>query len=88
MLRATMTAVYALEQPKGTLTTSPSLYPAVVMGTMNGNVVKLQDLTNDGGNNNGTPISSLVYTAEWDGGDARAQRSGVISTWTCSRPPA
>jgi hypothetical protein len=42
------------------------------MGTMNGNVVKLQDLTNDGGNN-GTPISSLVYTAEWDGGDARAQ---------------
>jgi hypothetical protein len=70
---ATMTAVYALEQPKGTLTTSPSLYPAVVMGTMNGNVVKLQDLTNDGGNNNGTPISSLVYTAEWDGGDARAQ---------------
>ena len=68
---ATMTAVYALEQPKGTLTTSPSLYPAVVMGTMNGNVVKLQDLTNDGGNN-GTPISSLVYTAEWDGGDARS----------------
>ena len=73
---ASMGAVYALEQPKGTLTTSPALYPAVVMGTTGGNnnaaVVKLADKTNDGGNNNGTAITGFVYTAEWDAGDLRA----------------
>jgi len=74
-----MSAVYALEQPKGTLSTSPSLYPAVVMGTTypegnnaNAAVVKLQDFTNDGGNANGTAITGFVYTTEWDAGDLRA----------------
>ena len=69
---ATMTAVYAIEQPAGTLELSPSLYPAVVMGANNGAVVKMQDLTNDGGNANGAAITGFVYTPEWDGGDLRA----------------
>lgn len=69
---ATITAVYAIEQPAGTLELSPSLYPAVVMGANNGAVVKMQDLTNDGGNANGAAITGFVYTPEWDGGDLRA----------------
>jgi len=71
---ASMTAVYAIEQPKGTLTTSASLYPAVVMGSNNGHVWKLQDFTNDGGNANGANISGILGTFEWDGGDLRANQ--------------
>lgn len=63
-----MSAVYSIEQPKGTLELAPALYPAVVMGSNNGQVVKLQDLTNDGN----TSITPFVYTPEWDGGDLRA----------------
>lgn len=62
-----ISAVYAIEQPKGTLELSPSLFPAVVMGSNNGSIVKLQDYTNDGA----TPITGYIYPFEWDGGDQR-----------------
>jgi len=65
---ASFTVPYAIEQPKGTLSASPSLYPAVVMGANNGAVVKLQDGVGDGGNN----ITALVAPFEWDGGDLRS----------------
>lgn len=65
-----MSAVYAVEQPDGTLTNSPTSYAAVVMGTTSGSVVKLQDLTNDRGIG-GIPIAATVYTLEWNAGDLR-----------------
>lgn len=65
-----MTAPYAIEQPEGSLEFAPQLYPAVVMGSANGNVVKIQDYTNDGGNS-GTPITAQVGTFEWNAGDLR-----------------
>lgn len=68
-----ITVHYSIEQPKGTLEAAAALFPAVVMGDNNGNVWKVQDLTNDGGNNAGTPISAAVGTFEFDGGDHRAQ---------------
>lgn len=63
-----MTAVYSIEQPKGTLELAPSLYPAVVMGSNAGRIFKFQDFTGD--NNNG--ITAKVGTPEWNGGDFRS----------------
>lgn len=63
-----ITTAYAIEQPKGTLTLAPSLYPAVVMGTNGGKVFKFQDFTGD----NNSAIDGFVYTPEWNGGDIRS----------------
>ena len=66
-----ITTVYAPEQPTGTLResqTGTTLYPALLMGTASNGVCQQQDATND----LTTPISCIVATAEWDGGDVRA----------------
>lgn len=73
--RDLMTTVYAIEQPRGTITSVPeSLYPAVILGDQFGKVWKLQDFTNDGGNNNGAPIQGVGITFEYDGGDLRSNQ--------------
>jgi hypothetical protein len=64
-----ISTVYAIEQPRGTLELAPSLYPAIIYGSNSGQVVKLSDFTNDGNNS----ITPYVYPWEWDGGDLRAQ---------------
>ncbi len=58
---------YAVEQQAGTLLSTGTLYSALVMGDDNGLVHVQRDLTND----NGTPITGVVATQEFNGGDVR-----------------
>lgn len=64
-----VTCRHALEQPEGALTTgAPALYPLMVMGSTNGKVYQESNLTGD----DGTAISVVIGTFEYDGGDLRA----------------
>ncbi len=58
---------YAVEQQAGTLLSNSSTYSALVMGDDNGLVHVQRDLIND----NGTPITGVVATQEFNGGDVR-----------------
>jgi hypothetical protein len=64
------TTFYAPEQQSGTVLSSGTLYPAMVMGDTLGNVYEERNYVND----NGVPIPCTVATFEWDGGDRRAQQ--------------
>ena len=63
-----ITCHYSDEQQQGSLTSTPALYPHLLMVASNGNLFTQAALAND----NGTGISCLVATPEWDGGDPRA----------------
>jgi hypothetical protein len=65
-----ISAIYSFEQPTGTLTINPALYPAVAMGSAAGKVFKVKDLTGD----NGNAITGVVGTFEFDGGDIRSNQ--------------
>lgn len=72
-------------QQAGTLVTSTTLYPSLLMADIIGRVLEQQDLTNDAG----TPIFCSVARFEFDGGDNRAPKQwgdmfvdGTISTAT------
>lgn len=67
-----ITVAYSVEQPKAALTGSQNLYPTLVLGDAAGKVWTVKDLTNDGGNgSNSVPISVVIATREFNGGDAR-----------------
>lgn len=64
---------YAVEQQAGTVLSSGTSYADLMMGLVSGNVNKQVNLSNDNvitGNNgsNGTGITCVVQTREWDGG--------------------
>jgi len=63
-----VSTVYHPEQQEGTVQTSTALYGMLMYGTTNGIVAQQQDRHND----LSTPISCVVATMEWDGGDVRA----------------
>lgn len=65
-----ITVHYAIQQPKGTLTLAPALYPAIVIADENGAVWKMKDLHND----NESPIVGILGTFEWNGGDLRSNQ--------------
>jgi len=59
---------HAIEQPEGTLTSSPAaVYPLVVMGDGNGDVWTEANNSND----DQSPIPVVLATFEWDGGSDR-----------------
>jgi len=59
---------HTLEQPEGTLTSTPlATYPLMVMGDTTGNV--WAEAVNH--NDDSTPISCVLATYEWDGGEDR-----------------
>jgi hypothetical protein len=62
-----ITTRLSVEQPAGTLLSAPSIYPLLIMGDANGNILQVQDLHNDAE----TAISCVVQTFEWDGDDLR-----------------
>lgn len=66
-----VSGIFAVPQQEGTLTTSHNTYPLLMMGLNNGHVDKQQALTNDNfvsNNSNGTGITAIVQTREFDGG--------------------
>jgi hypothetical protein len=60
---------YQPAQASASLSTAPALHTLMVMGDANGGVWVEQDAHND----NLTPISCIVSTSQWDGGDGRSQ---------------
>jgi hypothetical protein len=64
-----MASHYAPEQQAGSLLSSGTLYPAMLLADSQGNVYQEQNYVND----NSVPISCTVATFEWDGGDQRSQ---------------
>lgn len=77
---AEVTCVYGVEQQTGTLLANGAPYPYVLMGDVNGAVYKETDLTND----NVTPISCIIATTEWDGGDIRASEQWGDAILDCT----
>ena len=66
-----ISAMYSSEQQEGTLTTTPpALYSSLLMGDTGGSVYAQTSFAND----NGTPISCILATNEFDGGDLRAPK--------------
>lgn len=61
---------YGVEQQEGVLETTGTKYPMLLMGDSGGKVYKQQDLTND----DGIPISGVISTFEYNGGDIRADQ--------------
>jgi hypothetical protein len=61
---------YGIEQQAGTLLTSTLAYEQLIMGDDNGGVHVQTDLAND----NGVPITGIVATQEYNGGDLRANQ--------------
>lgn len=66
-----ISAMYNVEQQDGTLTTTPpALYPDLLMADTGGNVYAQTSFAND----NTTPITCILATNEFDGGDLRAPK--------------
>lgn len=66
-----VSAVYSAEQQSGSLLTAGNSYPSLLFGLTNGNVNKQYPQINDNWisvASNGTAISCVVQTREWDGG--------------------
>lgn len=69
-----MTAVYGVEQPVAPMEGTASRYPGVILASNVGGVWQFKDLINDSNRNNngGTPISAMIATREFNGGDMRS----------------
>ena len=62
-----VTLHYAVEQPESTLQSAGSRYPLLILAGAGGTVFQQMDNSND----NGVPISSVISTFEYNGGDLR-----------------
>ena len=74
-----MTSSYEPEQPPGALQSIGTSYSQGYLADSTGKVYTETDLAND----NGTPISCVLSTPEWDGGDARLRKMFLDALIDC-----